>query len=155
MSDMEDATLSLSPDDIQLKIHATDWQDALKKASEPLLADGSIEPGYVLGMIDAVKRLGPYIVIAPGLALGHARPSGDVHRPCVAVATLDEPVEFGSEANDPVDIVIILAAVDDHAHLALLKKMVLFLNQANSFDNLRSATTSDDAQLLATSINQG
>ena len=103
---------------------------------------------------EAVEKLGPYIVIAPGLALGHARPNESVHAPCIAIATLDEPVEFGSKDNDPVDIVVVLAAVDDNAHIALLQKMVLFLNEEGAFEKLRAARTRQEAQDIADAINK-
>jgi PTS system ascorbate-specific IIA component len=140
---------------VQLRIHADDWQDALRRAAKPLLDDASIESQYVNEMIQAVQDLGPYIVLAPGFALGHARPSEAVHRPCLAIATLDEPVEFGSEQNDPVDIVIVVASTSNDAHLALLQKVVTFLNEENGFDMLREARTNDDAQAIVSTVNKG
>lgn len=146
---------NLTSDDIQLQIHADDWRDALRKAAKPLVSAGDIGASYIEDMIQAVEKLGPYIVIAPGLALGHARPSGDVHRPCLSIATLDEPVSFGSATNDPVDIVVVLAAVDDSAHIELLQQIVVFLNQKGSFELLRNARTSEDARKIIESINGG
>jgi PTS system ascorbate-specific IIA component len=145
----------LTPESLQFQVHADTWEDALRVAAKPLLDAGDIEEGYVQGMIDSVKTNGPYIVIAPGLALGHARPSGDVHRACVAIATLDEPIEFGSKVNDPVDIVVVLAAVDDKAHLELLQKIVTFLNVEGSFDRLRAGRTAEDAQDIVNDIING
>lgn len=143
----------MRPEDLQFQIHSDTWQDALAKAATPLITRGAIDMAYVDSMIEAVKTLGPYIAIAPGLALGHARPSEAVHEACLAIATLDEPVEFGSKENDPIDIVVILAAVDDQAHLSLLQKMVMFLNEFESFDLLRQARTPEDATRIATLIN--
>ncbi|KAE8130193.1 MULTISPECIES: PTS sugar transporter subunit IIA [Bifidobacterium] len=140
---------------VQLQIHADDWQDALAQTAKPLLDDRSIESQYVADMIQAVHELGPYIVLAPGFALGHARPSDAVHRPCLAIATLDEPVEFGSEQNDPVDIVIVVASTSNDAHLAMLQKVVTFLNEKNGFGMLREARTSDDAQAIVSTMNKG
>ena len=42
-----------------------------------------------------VDEHGPYIVIAPGLALAHARPGPEVLADGLAVVTLAEPVPFG------------------------------------------------------------
>jgi PTS system ascorbate-specific IIA component len=142
----------LTPESLRFQVHARDWEDALRIAAEPLVEAGHIEAGYVQAMIDAVREQGPYIVIAPGLALGHARPSADVHRACFAIATLDEPVEFGSAANDPVDIVVVLAAIDDKAHLGLLRRIVVFLNAEGSFERLRAARTRQDAQAIVDDI---
>jgi len=151
---MSEDIIRMRGEDIQLQAHAKDWKDALALAARPLIERGDIDEGYITSMIEAVEKLGPYIVIAPGLALGHARPNESVHAPCIAIATLDEPVEFGSKDNDPVDIVVVLAAVDDNAHIALLQKMVLFLNEEGAFKKLRTARTRQEAQDIADAINK-
>ncbi len=44
-------------------------EKAITIASQPLLQEQIIEQGYVQAMIDSVNELGPYIVIAPEIAL--------------------------------------------------------------------------------------
>lgn len=146
---------SLSIDQVQLKVHADDWEDAIRVAAQPLVDSDNITDGYVNAMIQSVKKLGPYIVIAPGLALGHARPSAAVHRTGFAIATLRDPVKFGNKDNDPVDLVVILASVSDTDHLALLQKIVAFLNEPSNLRVLRNATTSVEAQKIVDQINGG
>lgn len=146
-------TKTILPSDIQFKVTARDWRDALRVAAEPLLAAGHITPDYVAGMIASVEQLGPYIVIAPGLALGHARPSASVKDTSFAIASLATPVKFGNAANDPVDLVIILASISADDHLCLMRKMVEFLNQAANLDRLRQGTSRADAIAIATAIN--
>ncbi|MGX6428594.1 PTS sugar transporter subunit IIA [Levilactobacillus yonginensis] len=146
---------SLSIDQVQLKVHADDWEDAIRVAAQPLVDSDNITDGYVNAMIQSVKKLGPYIVIAPGLALGHARPSAAVHRTGFAIATLRDPVKFGNKDNDPVDLVVILASVSDTDHLALLQKIVAFLNEPSNLRVLRNATTSVEAQKIVNQINGG
>jgi PTS system ascorbate-specific IIA component len=41
------------------------WEEAVKAACEPLVADGAVLPEYVDSIISCVKEFGPYIVIAP------------------------------------------------------------------------------------------
>ena len=38
-------------------------------------------------------------------------------RMCMSLVRLASPIEFGSEANDPVDLVFAFGAVDKEAHL--------------------------------------
>jgi len=40
-----------------------------------------------------------------------------VKRMCMSLVRLASPIEFGSEANDPVDLVFAFGAVDKEAHL--------------------------------------
>ncbi|MFT9266274.1 PTS sugar transporter subunit IIA [Oenococcus sp.] len=143
----------LLPDQIQLKKHAEDWQSALQLAAKPLLAGGYITTEYVQNMIDSVNKLGPYIVISPGLALGHARPSSAVKKTGFSITTLDEAVKFGNKDNDPVDLIVILASINNVDHLALLQKLVSFLNDPKNLTSLRQMTTSDEATKVAQQIN--
>lgn len=146
---------SILASEIQLKVTATSWQSALKVAAQPLIDEGKITPAYVTGMIASVKKLGPYIVIAPGLALGHARPSAAVKQTSIAIATLAQPVKFGNAANDPVDLVIVLASINASDHLSIMRKIVGFLNDQTNLAWLRAANTSSDALAIAERINGG
>ena len=66
-------------------------------------------------MIETVEKMGPYIVIAPGLALAHSRPSEAVLKTGLSWVRLSTPVKFGNKANDPVSLVIGLAGHDENA----------------------------------------
>lgn len=145
---------NIDPADIQMKVHAENWEEALKVAAAPLVNDGKITNDYVDSMIASVNKLGPYIVIAPGLALGHARPSAAVKQSSIAIASLDSPVKFGNKDNDPVDLVVILASINDNDHLGLMKKIVMFLNDAKNLKWLRSASQ-DQVNKIADAINNG
>ena len=67
-------TLIISEKEITVKVEASDWEDAIRKSAQALLDNGAIEDRYITGMIQTVKELGPYIVIAPAVAIAHARP---------------------------------------------------------------------------------
>ena len=145
--------LQIHPEDLQFRVEAKDWEDALKVAAAPLVKRDAITAVYIDEMIAAIHELGPYIVLAPGLALGHSRPSDAVHQTAISIATLAQPIEFGSKHNDPVDIVVILAAKDDESHIGLLQKIVIFFNSETNFDLLRSARTEEDALNVSKVIN--
>ena len=74
------------------------------------------------------SSVGPYIVIAPGIALAHSRPSPAVLRAGISLVTLLEPVAFGHRENDPVRLVIGLAAVDEEGHITALSTLAEFLS---------------------------
>ncbi|WP_025734157.1 PTS sugar transporter subunit IIA, partial [Williamsoniiplasma luminosum] len=61
---------------IQFNKKATDWKNAIKIASKPLLKNGYINENFVPNLISETKRLGPYYILAPNLALGHISPDG-------------------------------------------------------------------------------
>ena len=49
-------------------------EEAIREAGNALCRAGACSPQYVQAMIASYRELGPYFVIAPGLALPHARP---------------------------------------------------------------------------------
>ena len=65
---------------IIVKEQVNSWHEAITVASQPLLQEQVIEQGYVEAMIESVNELGPYIVIAPEIAIAHARPNNNVHQ---------------------------------------------------------------------------
>ncbi len=112
---------------ICVRAPAADWRDAVRWTGRALVAGGSTTDAYTDEMIATVESLGPYIVIAPGIALAHSRPSAAVLRTGFSIAILAEPVEFGHSSNDPVRLVVGLAAVDDESHVEALATLADFL----------------------------
>lgn len=80
---------------ITIGASATDWRDAIRWAGRALVASGTITNQYTDEMIATVESLGPYTVIAPGIALAHSRPSPAVLHAGFNVVILERPVEFG------------------------------------------------------------
>jgi PTS system ascorbate-specific IIA component len=112
---------------IRIRAPATDWRDAIRWAGRALVASGATTDPYTDEMIATVESLGPYIVIAPGIALAHARPSPAVLHAGLSVVTLAQPIAFGHRVNDPVRLVIGLAAPDADGHLDALATLADFL----------------------------
>lgn len=120
---------------------APDWRAAVRAAGELLVAEGTSTDAYTDEMIQNVVDNGPYIVIAPGFAFAHARPSPAVRRTGMSWVRLAEPVEFGHDANDPVDLVVALAAQDSAAHTDAMAALARLLADPEQHDLLQSAAT--------------
>ncbi len=126
---------------ISTKATAADWREAIRLSGDGLVAGGATTDEYTGQMIAAVEEHGPYIVIAPGIALAHARPSDAVLHGGLSWVSLDAPVEFGHPKNDPVTLVIGLAAVDHTTHIDVLKAMAGVLSNKAVRARLEVATT--------------
>ncbi len=135
---------------VTLGLRAHGWRDAIRGAGELLVATGVSTVDYVQQMQDTVDEYGPYIVIAPGLALAHARPSPAVLRTGLSWAALKSPVAFGHPRNDPVDLVIGLAAPDHDAHSAALSQLARILAAPDTLARLRSASSAARIHTLIT-----
>jgi len=126
---------------IRLQVNAENWQDAVRQGGALLIEGGKCEPRYVDAMVDAVNEMGPYMVLAPGLALAHARPEDGVLELGLSIITLKTPVEFGSEANDPVSLIISFGGVDKESHIGMLAALAKFLTVEENQHFLRQATS--------------
>ncbi len=121
---------------------ADTWRDAVELACAPLEAAGAVTGLYARRCIELVEEHGPYVVLAPGIALAHARPEDGVRRLGVAVVTLERPVVFGHADNDPVDVVFAFGSPDPDQHVGLLSSLAHHLLDGLA-DRLRAAP--DDA----------
>jgi PTS system ascorbate-specific IIA component len=95
-----------------------------------------------------IEEHGPYIVIAPGLALAHARPGPEVLKDGIAVVTLSTPVDFGHPYNDPVSVILALAVAAGDAHVALVAELANVFNDSTAITDLAAATSVADVQRI-------
>lgn len=138
-------------DSILLQAEVSDWRAAVR-ASGRLLEDAEIASAeYTQAMIDNVVEYGPYIVIAPGFAFAHARPSEAVQRTGMSWLRPAQPVRFGHEEHDPVTLVVALAAVDSSAHVQAMAELAEVLGD----DETRAALEAAAAPAEVLSILQG
>lgn len=114
----------LNEDTIEMNVEATDWEDAIRKSGEILVDTKVIQDSYVEAMVDSVKKYGSYIVITPHIALAHASSHDGVNRVGFSLITLKNEIEFNHEENDPVKVVITLAATDQSTHLKALSELM-------------------------------
>jgi len=133
----------LSAERVATDVTVEDWEAAVRAVGRLMVDTGVVEERYIDGMIDTAKELGPYIVIAPGLALPHSRPEDGVLQPCMALVTLKPPVDFGNPDNDPVDVVIAFGAVDHEQHVEALRDMATILSEPSNLAALHAAKTKD------------
>ena len=125
------------------------WQDAVGLAAQPLLAYGYIEESYIQAMIASINETGPYIVLAPKVAVPHASPDAGVHQLGISLLQVKEPVDFSEDDDDDkkVQLIFVLAAVDSTAHLRALQELALILDDEEAIDSLIAA--SDPREILA------
>lgn len=132
---------ALGQDAIALGFAARNRTEAIAESGRLLVASGRVELPYVDEMVQAVEDHGPYIVIAPGIALAHGRPSKLVLETGISLVTLAQPVAFGNEKNDPVRLVIGLAAFDHTAHLGMMRDLAAMLSDSEIVNSLLNTVT--------------
>ena len=116
---------------LKLNQSAADWKAAIKIGTDLLERAGTIEPRYYDTIISNIEKMGPYIILAPGLAMPHARPEEGVIKTSFALVTLKEPVVFEGE-DEPVSVLITLAGSDSDKHMEGLMEITQTLDDPDS-----------------------
>ena len=132
----------LSEDNVSFRYPAETWEDVIRHGGQLMVDAGFTDPTYTEAMIDVVRDMGPYIVLAPGLAMPHARPEMGAKQVGAALVTLEKPIDFGSPENDPVSVAIFLCAPNKDEHIQLLTDIATlfeddeFLDAAVDFESI-------------------
>ncbi|AIW15656.1 MULTISPECIES: PTS sugar transporter subunit IIA [Vibrio oreintalis group] len=134
----------ITSDVIRVHAEASDWKDAVQKSCQALLDNGAVEPSYVEAIFRSHQELGPYYVVGPGMAMPHARPEDGVNRLSLAITVIQNGVNFDSEGNDPVKMLVTLAATDSDSHVGAISKLAeLFMNEEH-VEQICNAQSVDD-----------
>ncbi|MEJ6548827.1 PTS sugar transporter subunit IIA [Corynebacterium sp. USCH3] len=144
---MSTLTSLLAENRVALDVDAADWRSAVTYAGGLLEETGSVDPAYTRAMVDSVVDNGPYIVVAPGFAFAHARPSEAVHETALSWVRLAAPVAFGHAKNDPVTLVVALAATDATTHTSAMAQLAKVVGRPATRKALDAAAT--PAEVLA------
>ncbi|MFB5677962.1 PTS sugar transporter subunit IIA [Paenibacillus terreus] len=133
---------------ISLDMEVKDAEEAIRAAGRLLVDSGAAENSYVEAMLAAFRDKGPYIVIAPRIALPHAKAENGVNEASVSFVRLRRPVAFGHPENDPVELVFALGSSSSSDHIALLRKLTTLLNEPTNVEALKSAQTATEIEAL-------
>ncbi|CDF57432.1 PTS sugar transporter subunit IIA [Thermobrachium celere] len=134
----------LTEDMIRINVEANNWEEAIREGTKIMKKKNYVEECYEETIINNIKTLGPYMVIAPGIVLSHARPENGVKKLSMSLTLLKNPVVFGHETNDPVKLVITIAAVDNETHLKALSQLMELLMNEVDMERIFNAKSKDE-----------
>ncbi|WHY77353.1 PTS sugar transporter subunit IIA [Neobacillus sp. WH10] len=126
---------------VAFDVEVSSPEEAIRAAGNLLAKGGVVEEGYIEAMVRSYHENGPYFVLAPKIALPHARPEDGVKEASVSFISLKHSIVFGNTANDPVQFVFALGASSSEEHLTLLKKLMLLLNSKENVEKLAEIHT--------------
>jgi mannitol/fructose-specific phosphotransferase system IIA component (Ntr-type) len=135
--------LSAIDDRVMVVESVRDWVEAVRLAGAMLVASGVVEERYVDAMVKVTQELGPYAVLAPGVAMPHARPEDGAKRIGLSILVVRNGVNFGSP-NDPVYVVVGFVAIDKTSHLSVLKELAELLDTPDIVEKLRNASSREE-----------
>ncbi len=150
---MELISFMLDNDCLSFQQEASTWQDAVKKSLEKLEEKGFVTDNYCADIFDQVKKNGFYFLVAPGIALPHARPEAGVNQNCVALTTFKNGIYFNDESYDPVWIFLAVAATDNTSHNeVVLAQAAELLSNEEFIEKLRDVDNKDEFKKLVDSL---
>lgn len=102
---------------------------ALDITCSKLLEQGKVEASYLEAIKAKHKEIGAYYVLAPKIAMPHARPEDGVNEAALQVTVFKKGVDLESEDNGDVYFSITLAAMDSDSHIQTIMALAeLFQN---------------------------
>lgn len=112
----------LKKENIQILLHPSDWRDALRKVSSPMIENGWIRMEYVNSMIANIELYGCYTYFEPGVYLAHAQSGKNVLRSGIAVSLINDGILFPEDKR--VKLLIVIASSDRYEHFDVLREAV-------------------------------
>ncbi|MDP3305394.1 MAG: PTS sugar transporter subunit IIA [Erysipelotrichaceae bacterium] len=134
---------------IRIIDEVADWKEAISQAVMPLIENGYVETRYVDSIIENTEKFGPYYVIAPNIALPHARPEQGVLKKQLGILLLRHPIKFSQDGFD-VRLLITLAASDSESHLQTLSKLSDILGDDDRIGKILGASSVEEIYRLFT-----
>ena len=126
---------------------------AASEAAELLVKAGIAPNTYPAEVVEIIQEQGPYMVIAPHLAIVHGRPSESSISTAASVLIGKSGWVSGNDKNDPVQIIFAISATDDEQHIEMLRTLAAFLVIPSVISDLqKSSTVSEVRQILSQSL---
>jgi len=135
-------------------LDVNNWEDAIIKGGQVLVEKGAATTEYLETIVKKCKDNGPYIVIAPGIAMPHARPEEGALALGYGIVTLKNPVTFKDPDNDPVELLIFMAAptVKEHNEEAV-SQIADLCDDEEAMKQIIKASSADE--IINVLVNQG
>ena len=139
-------TTWLPAENIQIVDSVNDWKQAITLSAQPLLAKGAITEDYIKAIFNSHQELGPYYVLAPGLAMPHARPEQGAIKNGLSLLHIKQGVSFDADENDPIYVVIMLCALSGEEHINMITALAEIFSDDERLAALLEASSMEAIQ---------
>lgn len=95
------------------------WKDAIVACGEPLIKEGFITSDYTDAIIECIEKYGPYIVIAPNIAMPHSTENAlGTLKTGIGFMKVEEPVVFdNNDREKDAKLFFTLVSTNHEEHL--------------------------------------
>lgn len=123
---------------ISIKPAAKNWQEAIDFSMSALLSHHYINANYIQAIKDSTLNNGPYYILAPGVAMPHARPECGALKTGMSLTLLKQEVCF-VEDDQPVKLLIGLSAANADSHIGAIQALSELLCEEDTLAALLAA----------------
>ncbi|SON48928.1 PTS sugar transporter subunit IIA [Vibrio tapetis] len=116
---------------------------ALDVTCARLLANNKIKSSYVEAIKAKHNEIGAYYVLAPKIAMPHARPEDGVNEAALQVTVFKEGVDLESQDNGDVYLSITLAAMDSDSHINTIMALSELFQNDDDIDAIITANSTE------------
>ncbi|KHD26631.1 PTS beta-glucoside transporter subunit IIABC [Vibrio caribbeanicus] len=113
--------------------------NALDITCSKLLEQGKVDATYLEAIKQKHKEIGAYYVLAPKIAMPHARPEDGVNEAALQITVFKNGVDLGSEDNGDVFFSVTLAALDSDSHIQTIVALSELFQNDDDIDAIISA----------------
>ncbi|ONI37583.1 hypothetical protein AN639_09560 [Candidatus Epulonipiscium fishelsonii] len=124
----------------QFSLEISDWREAIKEATKPLIKSNKVKKLYVMDIIHSIEKLGTYMVFVPEIAFVHAQ-AEHVNENSISLITLKNRVQFGDKNYVPVKVIVVLANKTENMNLI---KLINILLKGDNVSKLKTAKEYSD-----------
>ncbi|EKO3626260.1 PTS sugar transporter subunit IIA [Vibrio metschnikovii] len=117
---------------------------ALELACSTLIAQGKVNKSYLDAIKEKHQEIGAYYVLAPKIAMPHARPEDGVNEAGLQVTIFKHGVDLESEDNGDVYLSVTLAAVDSDSHIQTIVALSELFQNDDDINAIISSESKDD-----------
>lgn len=126
---------------IFIETEIMEWHEAIHRVSDDMIRDGFFDKAYVDEAIDNVEEYGNYIIVAPHIALAHARKETGVHADGIGLLVCREGIHF--EDGDVVHLLFFFCQKGDTSYLDLFKEIIALGQDEAHVRGLSCCTTAE------------
>ena len=123
---------------ISIKSSATNWQEAIDFSMSSLLANHYVNTNYIQAIKDLTITIGPYYILAPGVAMPHARPECGALKTGMSLTLLKQEVKF-AEDDEGIKLLIGLSAASSDSHIGAIQALSELLSEEETLTALLAA----------------
>ena len=116
---------------------AKDWQEAIDFSMASLLDKNYISENYIQSIKDSTISNGPYYILAPGVAMPHARPECGALKTGMSLTLLKQGVYFPGK-DEPIKLLIGLSA---NSHIGAIQALSELLCEEEILEQLLTASS--------------